>query len=38
MYVKTKKLGWKETKAIQNVGIEDYQGNRIVDQSEMLKI
>jgi len=23
MYMKTKELGWKETKGIQNIGIED---------------
>ena len=31
MYKKTKELGWKETEGIQNIGIEDSQGNRIVD-------
>ena len=31
MYMKTKELGWKETQGIQNIGIEDSQGNRIVD-------
>jgi hypothetical protein len=31
MYIKTKELGWKETQGIQNIGIEDAQGNRIVD-------
>jgi hypothetical protein len=38
MYVKTKELGWKETQQIQNIGIEDSQGNSIVDQSQILKI
>ena len=38
MYMKTKKLGWKETQGIQNIGIEDSQGNRIVDQRQVLKI
>jgi len=38
MYMKTKELGWKETQGIQNVGIEDSQGNRIVEQSQVLKI
>jgi len=38
MYMKTKELGWKETQGIQNIGIEDSQGNRIVDQSQVLKI
>jgi len=31
VYMKTKELGWKETQEIQNMGIEDSQGNRIVD-------
>jgi hypothetical protein len=38
MYKKTKVLGWIETQAIQNIGIEDSQGNRIVEQSQLLKI
>jgi hypothetical protein len=38
MYLKTKELGWKETQGIQNIGIEDSQGNRIVSQSQVLKI
>ena len=38
MYMKTKELGWKETEGIQNIGIEDSQGNRIVDQKQVLKI
>ena len=38
MYVKTKELGWKETQGTQNNGIEDSQGNRIVDQKKVLKI
>ena len=38
MYMKTKELGWKETQGIQNVGIEDSQWNRIVDQKQVLKI
>ena len=38
MYMKTKGLGWKETQGIQNIGIEDSQGNRIVDQKQVLKI
>jgi hypothetical protein len=38
MYMKTKELGWKETQAIQNIGIEDSQGNIIVDQKQVLKI
>jgi hypothetical protein len=27
MYMKTKELDWKETQGIQNIGIEDSQGN-----------
>jgi hypothetical protein len=38
MYKKTKELGGKETQEIQNIGIEDSQGNRIVEQSQVLKI
>ena len=38
MYMKTKELGWKETQGIQNTGIEDSQGNRRVEQSQVLKI
>jgi len=38
MYMKTKELGWKETQGIQNIGIEDSQGNRRVQQSQVLKI
>jgi len=38
MYMKTKELGWKENLGIQNIGIEDSQGNRIVEQSQVLKI
>jgi type I site-specific restriction endonuclease len=34
MYMKTKELDWKETQGIQNIGIEDSQGNRIVEQSQ----
>jgi hypothetical protein len=36
MYMKTKELGWKETQGIQNIGNEDSQGNRIVDQRHVL--
>ena len=36
--MKTKELGWKDTKGIQNIGIEDSQRNRIVEQSQGLKI
>jgi len=38
MYMKTKELGWKETQGIQNISIEDSQGNRIVEQSKVLKV
>jgi hypothetical protein len=38
MYLKTKGLGWKETQGFQNIGMEDSQGNRIVDQSQVLKM
>ena len=38
MYMKTKELGWEETQGIQSIGIEDSQGNRIVDQRQVLKI
>jgi hypothetical protein len=38
MSVKTKELGWKENDGIQNIGIEDCQGNVIVDQRQVLKI
>ena len=31
MYMKTKELGWKDTQGIQNIGMKDSQGNRIVD-------
>ena len=33
MYMKTKELGWKKTQEIQNIVIEDSQGNRIVQQN-----
>jgi len=36
--MKTKELGWKEIQGIQNIGIEGSQGNRIVDQRQVLKI
>ena len=32
MYMKTEELGWKETQGIQNIGLKDSQGNRIVEQ------
>jgi hypothetical protein len=36
--MKTKELGWTETQEFQNIGIEDSQGNRIIDQNQVLKI
>ena len=36
--MKTKELGWKENKGIKNIGIEDSQGNRILEPSQVLKI
>jgi hypothetical protein len=36
--MKTKELGWKKTQGIQNIGIEESQGNRRVEQSQALKI
>jgi hypothetical protein len=38
MYMKTKELGWKENQGIQNIGIEDSQGNMIVGQRRVLQI
>jgi hypothetical protein len=38
MYIKMKKLGQKENHGIQNIGIEDYKGNTIVDKRKVLKI
>ena len=38
MYRKTKELGWNETQGIQGTGIEDSQGNRIIEQRQLLKI
>jgi hypothetical protein len=32
MYIKMKKLGQKENHEIQNISIEDYKGNIIVDK------
>jgi len=36
--MKTKKIGWKETQRIQSIGTEDSQGNRIAEQSQVLKL
>jgi hypothetical protein len=38
MYMKTKELGWKENHWIQNIGIEESQGNIITDQRRVLQI
>jgi hypothetical protein len=38
MHMKTTELGWKENHGIQNIGIEDCQGNMIIDQRRVLKI
>jgi len=38
MYMKTQEPGWKETQGIQNTGVEDSQGNRVVEQSQVLKM
>jgi hypothetical protein len=37
MHKKTKELGWKENHGIQNVRIEDSQGNIIIDQRRVLQ-
>jgi hypothetical protein len=38
MYMKTKEVDRKETQGIQNVGIEHSQGNRIIDQNQVMKM
>jgi hypothetical protein len=38
MYRKAKELDRKENNGIRTVGIEDSQGNMIVDQKQVLKI
>jgi hypothetical protein len=38
MYMKTKELGCKDTQGFPNIGIEDSQGNRIIEQNQVLKI
>jgi hypothetical protein len=38
MYMKRKELGWKENHGIQNIGVEDSEGNIIVDKRKVLKI
>jgi hypothetical protein len=36
--MKTNELGWKENHRIQNVGIEDSQGNIIIDHRQVLQL
>jgi hypothetical protein len=38
MYIWTKLLGRKVTQGIQNIGIEDFRGNRRVEQNKVLTI
>jgi hypothetical protein len=38
MHMKTKELGCKENHGIQNIGIEDSQGNITIDQRRVLQI
>jgi hypothetical protein len=38
MYMKKKELGWKKNHGIQNIGMEDSQGNIIIDQRRVLQI
>jgi len=38
MCMNTKELGWKENQGIQNIGIKDSQGNKIVEKSQVLQI
>jgi hypothetical protein len=38
MYMKTKELGWRKNLGVQTIGIEDLQKNRIIEQSQVLKI
>jgi hypothetical protein len=38
MYMKTKELSWKENHGIQNISIEDSQGNMMIDQRRVLQI
>jgi len=33
-----KELSWKEYRGIQNIGIEDYKGNIVVERRQVLKI
>ena len=37
MYMKMKELSWKENSGIQNIGIEDYKGNRVRERRQVLK-
>jgi hypothetical protein len=36
--MKTKELDWKENYGIQNIGVEDSQGNIIIDHRQVLQI
>jgi hypothetical protein len=38
MYINIKKLGWKENHGIQNIGIDDSQENKTIDQRGVLQI
>ena len=38
MYMKKKELSWNKTQGIQSIGMEDSQGNGIVDHRQVLKI
>lgn len=35
--MKMKELSWKENSGIQNIGIEDYKGNRVRERRQVLK-
>jgi hypothetical protein len=36
--MKTKELGWKENRGIQNIGTEDSKGNLTTDKRQVLKM
>ena len=36
--MKNKELGWKEHYGIQNIGIEDSEGNVTIDKRQVLEI
>ena len=38
LYMKTKELGGKESRGIQDIGIEDCRGNTIADQRQVMKL